>query len=316
MIAGDIPDLPEYADLKSIRVHAPTTVIFVCGGKVDIKSLVPLSLRDALFRVLGKSFLAKYDVRMAEDMEIFFPHGGYDELLKFESDIAQISELIILFSESDGSLAELGVFVMDDEIAPRMLVFVDSKNYSRDSFIKLGPLYTLSKAHGEDCVAVINLSDIGIVDIKFTQNTDLNAFLRAVDGSIKYRLRRRADPRTFDPTRNGHLIKLITGLIQHYSSLTIDEIDVLLYSMNVNIRTEEIKKLLHCSEIFGWIISSRRGLNTYYSAVSENLAIHFEFISEIPAIDRRRWRADILQHWRSNEPDRFKSIQEAAQVKS
>ncbi len=160
MIAGDIPDLPNFVAGGSIRVHAPTSVVFVCGGAVESNDTTPRSLRDAFLRTAHKTILVKYEVRRAEEMEWAFPKGGeYGELVEFESDIAQISDLIVLFSESAGSLAELGAFTKDDEIASRMLVFVDNEKYADQSFIKLGLLDYLTRKYGNESICVLQLED-------------------------------------------------------------------------------------------------------------------------------------------------------------
>jgi hypothetical protein len=107
VIAGDIPDLVGYVDVKSIRVHAPAPAIFLCGGPVDAKVAAPPSLRDAFMRIHHTAPFSRYLTILAEDLNAFFPEGEYKDILKFETDIAQICDLIILFSESYGSAAEL-----------------------------------------------------------------------------------------------------------------------------------------------------------------------------------------------------------------
>ena len=69
---------------------------------------------------------SRYLTILAEDLNAFFPEGEYKDILKFETDIAQICDLIILFSESYGSAAELGAFSMIEEIARRLLVGICS----------------------------------------------------------------------------------------------------------------------------------------------------------------------------------------------
>ena len=312
MIAGDdIPDIPDYVVVSSLRVHAPTSVIFVCGGEVDLNADQPRSLRDALLRVSHRSILAKYDVHRAEEMEWAFPHGEHVELLEFEADIAQISDLIILFSESPGSLTELGAFSVIDEIARRMLVFVDDKNFADPSFIKLGPLNYLMHTYGEDYVSVLQLLELDIETINRPQGLNLDAFNRATDGPLAFRLRKKIEPSRFDKTRNGHVTKLITGLIQHYAALTLDEIDVLLYCMDITIPRESIRKHLSCAELVGWVLKEKRGIVTYFAAIEGNRALHFDLLPHSTKLDRTRWRADILGYWKNREPDRFASIQAA-----
>src|SRR6185295_12911360 len=85
----------------------------------------------------------------------------YDNILDFETDLAQIVELIILFCESEGSLAELGAFAMIDEIAQRLFVVVRQKHWNASSFIKLGPLRRVERKYGRETVCVVDDDDVG-----------------------------------------------------------------------------------------------------------------------------------------------------------
>jgi hypothetical protein len=257
VIAGDNPDLPDYIDTrtKGSRSVAGRVRLRRIGRK-DLRT--PKSLRDAFMRVSSKTPLSKYRLILAEDVEAFLPRGEYQELLEFESDIAQISELLLLFSESAGSLAELGAFVMDDEVAPCMMVVIDNDNYSRDSFIKLGPLYTLRLHHGEAPVCVLMLNDINLKRITDVSGIDLEKLRDAMKAPLAARLAKRREPKTFDKTRNGHVTKLITGLVQYYSALTLDEIDALLYCLEIPTSLDDIKKHLLCAKIFDWIVIEKR----------------------------------------------------------
>jgi hypothetical protein len=313
VIAGDIPDLPNYVADGSLKVHAPTSVVFVCGGAVEPNAPIPKSLRDAFLRIAHKTILLKYDVRRAEEMEWAFPKGGeYAELVEFESDIAQISDLIVLFSENAGSLAELGAFTKDDEIASRMLVFVDNENYANPSFIKLGLLDYLMRRYGNETVFVLQLGELKIPSITELDTIDLNSLTTLSNGPLTFHLKvKKLEPRTFDKTRNGHVTKLITGLIQHYAALTLDEIDTLLYCLGVPTPQQEIKKHLNCAELFGWVLKERAGFQTYFAAIEGNRALHFDFDPKSERLDRSRWNTEIVAYWRDNDPDRFSSIQAA-----
>jgi len=116
---------------------------------------------------------------------------------------------------------------------------------------------------------------------------------------------------TFNLDRNGHVIKLIVGLIQHYGALTLDEIDVLLYCVGVKREHSEIRNFLLCSIFLRWIIRDKRGLNTFYVAIVDKQAITYKATAGIALIDRDRWRTDIVDYWQKNEPERFNSIRMA-----
>lgn len=136
---GDIADLVERIDVSTLRVSAPTPIILLCGGKVDVIAPKPTSLRAAYTQIYGRPALKSYATVTPEDFRIFAPDGPYKDWLTFEREFAQIVDLVVLFSESYGSVAELGAFSVVDEIASRLLVVIDDKNYGESSFIKLGP---------------------------------------------------------------------------------------------------------------------------------------------------------------------------------
>jgi hypothetical protein len=151
-------------DAEKIHVRAPTSVIFLCGGPISsIAEPVPSSLRDAFLKILENPVLKGRDLIQAEDItsQISF-FNKYENILDFETDLAQIVELIILFCESEGSLAELGAFAMINEIALRLFLVVREKHWNELSFVRLGPLRRIEKAHGRDCIFVVDDVSVGM----------------------------------------------------------------------------------------------------------------------------------------------------------
>lgn len=312
MIAGDLPDIPEYMDVGSLKVHAPTAVVIVCGGHTSIELHTPvLSLRDALMRIAMRTKLSKFDIRRAEDV-VRLPRIGYDDLLQLESDISQISELVMLFTESAGSLAELGIFVMDEEVAPKLLVIVDRFNYMQESFIRRGALDYLESTVGDQAVCVIDLIDHNVERIETVGNLNIDSFEDFISAKISDRLAIRQEPRTFIRSRSGHIIKLLTGLIQNYASLTYEEIDVLLYCIGISEPETKIKRLLGCAELFRWITIQKSGTRTFYSSTGGRIAVNFQLKDGAEKVNKRQWRADVREYWKSKDPDRFKCIAAAA----
>jgi hypothetical protein len=108
--------LPYSQDLDADKIHvqAASDVIFLCGGPLsDLSEAVPLSLRDAFLKIIDYPLLRDRVLIQAEDITkdfLFFDY--YDNILDFEADLAQIVELILLFCESEGSLAELGALLL------------------------------------------------------------------------------------------------------------------------------------------------------------------------------------------------------------
>ena len=158
--------LPYSQDLDADRIHvqAASDVVFLCGGPYsDISDPTPLSLRDAFIKIVDYEPFKEKILIQAEEITSgysFFDH--YDNILDFETDLAQIVELIILFSESEGSLAELGAFAMIDEIAQRLFVIVRQVHWQSHSFIRLGPLQRIERKYGREYIYVVDDDDIGM----------------------------------------------------------------------------------------------------------------------------------------------------------
>lgn len=295
--------------MDTLRVHAPSSFLFLCGGKIDVEASLPCSLREAYTRVFYTGGTSKkYDLIMAEELNAFFPEGNYENILDFEADLAQLSELIVLFSESFGSVAELGAFSMVEEIANRLLVVIDDKNYSDKSFISLGPLRALENKYGATAVCVLNRADINITDLDNVSEIDLGIFSEILGRAVQFRHENSREHTSFDKNRAGHIIKLIVGFVQHYGALTFDEIEFHLNCLGFELSKATLHNYLLCAKFAKWIDNKKNGLHVYYAALNKKSAIQFDFRNGVDRIDKVRWSADIREHWRGSDPDRYSVI--------
>jgi hypothetical protein len=301
-------------DAEKIHVQVPTHVIFLCGGPVSSLAVTtPLSLRDAFYKILDNPVLQKRELLLAEEITARLAvFGKYKNILELETDLAQIVELIILFCESEGSLAELGAFAVINEIAQRLFVVVREKHWEELSFIKLGPLSLIEYEHGRESIYVIDDEEVGIRGNSVSAvkpDTLKDQLLRP----LTIRLEKPREPTTFDATRSGHVIKLVVGLVQEYGALQVTEISALLKGLNVTTATEErIHRYLFCAENVGWLKKVSKGSVDYFVAVatkSEAAIIH----SKPTAKEKNRPRRRLLirEHWQKHDTQRFKAISQA-----
>jgi hypothetical protein len=72
---------------ESFRVHAPSTVVFLCGGAINVSAALPTTLRDAFYRIVSTT-APKFKIVLAEDAAPLTSEAGYSDLFSFESDIA------------------------------------------------------------------------------------------------------------------------------------------------------------------------------------------------------------------------------------
>jgi hypothetical protein len=123
-----------------LRVKRPTKFVFLCGGFIDKGSLGPaICLRDYLWRTKSIEQGPEAYV-LAEDAQDLYRDSGYSDLITFEEDIARIAAVVLVISESPGSLAELGAFCSNPVISPVLRVLISEEKFGKESFIRWGPV--------------------------------------------------------------------------------------------------------------------------------------------------------------------------------
>lgn len=304
-------------DPATVRVHAPTSIFFLCGGEAFVGRLPPRTLREAFTTVLATSGLGPHHLILAEAANPLSLEAGYSDLLRFETDLSQIVSLILLFSESAGSLAELGAFAVVEPIAKRLLVVIEDVYYNAPSFIKNGPLTLLEREYGEECVLVIDRAELGIAEDGNCLAIDVGLLGQRVLPTAIARLEALHEFDKFDKTNNGHIIMLITGLVQQYGALTITEIQQQLEALGVGATVPSLIKLVYCAIFVDWIKKVKKGNHTYYVAVPLDSAMDFSFKKPkrvakgaYSKFDKLKWRSDIRLFWAEHDPPRARAIAE------
>lgn len=99
--------------------------------------------RRIRFRKFARENLQEYKVLFPETAlknVVGDEQFSYNPLHEFEKLIANISACLLIFPESPGSIAELGMFSMIPNIAKKTLVCLDRNHTEHDSFILTGPV--------------------------------------------------------------------------------------------------------------------------------------------------------------------------------
>lgn len=292
---------------ESIRVHPPSSIVFLCGGKLEDQTSPPKMLRDVFYRLVPGAG-QKFRIILAEDATPLNTDAGYSDLLSFESDIAQVVGLILLFVESPGSLAELGAFAALDTIAPSLLAVLDDHYYAQSSFIRNGPLKFLETKYGEEWVAVLERKHVGIAEGGGIQDLVPKHFAESILPVVAGRLATRSGWHKFDRGSSGHVILLITGLCQEFGALTISEIREFL--LHFGLVEQRLSNFLYCTELLGWIRRVRKGHHIFYVAASHDPALDYHLVVGAPFRDKVRWRSEIRAYWHDKDAPRLRAIGE------
>lgn len=99
--------------------------------------------RRIRFRKFAREHLQEYKVLFPETAlknVVGDEQFSYNPLYEFEGLIANISACLLIFPESPGSIAELGMFSMVESIAKKTLVCLNRDHTEHDSFILTGPV--------------------------------------------------------------------------------------------------------------------------------------------------------------------------------
>lgn len=138
---------------EKLRVRRPTKFVFLCGGVIlPDQTTQAQNLRDFLWRKKNIGAGAT-DYVLAESAQQLYRDSGYNDLISFEEDIARIASVVLVVSESAGSLAELGAFCSNPVISPVLRVIISEHNFSQESFIRWGPVERV-RILGRDRVGV------------------------------------------------------------------------------------------------------------------------------------------------------------------
>jgi hypothetical protein len=129
---------------KPIFQNKKKPVIFLCGGPLGSHQR---NMRSEFLRWSTKNF-PEVVTLLAEDA---YKHTKiYDKpeiinLSEFEQIIGTVADCVLLFPESEGSFAELGLFSNMAEIRRKILVANSIAYQSKDSFLNLGPIQSIDK---------------------------------------------------------------------------------------------------------------------------------------------------------------------------
>ena len=159
-------DLNMRIDRASLRVRRPSHSVFLCGGLIskqpDNKAV--LSIRDYLYRIRQAEKRLGATIVLAETAQQLYRDTSYSDLISFEEDIARIASIVLVISESPGSLAELGAFASEPVIRDTLRIIISEDHSKAESFVRFGPIRRIEN---------INRSHIGIFPWKTHKSNGL-----------------------------------------------------------------------------------------------------------------------------------------------
>ena len=287
-----------FFSFKGSEVSLTPPIIFACGGIVDVQLPEPKSVRGFFIEHIAskESQLHSY-IRLAENFKDWLHDSKYADLKTFEEDLAHISSLILIFLESPGTIAELGLFTTYDNLINKLMVFVSEDHYESDSFIKLGPLRYISDKN-EEMVRCYPW------DEKNLKNST-KSVLKDISQDIKDLLKKYNKKEMFQIDNPGHISFLIFEIILLFKALKYNEISKFLDCLDLSISKSELNRFLFLLEKLEFISKKSYGSEFYYPLQKQS-RVRFSLKDKTKKIDKSAITMAAVQFYTQEPSERHR----------
>jgi hypothetical protein len=299
-------------DLTKTRVVKFPSFIFLCGGPLCEDHKKFLSCRDIFYSYINNNSCSfRENIVLAEKVFEYFDHSDYQDLLNFEMDLAELSSLTVLFTESPGSIAELGSFSVLKTIQTRLLVVMHQEDANKKSFIWRGPalfLKNLAKTNGnENPITIYNWQkdkdDNGhFISGDFSDAVDLAA-------TIEQMLHKQSKTVCFNSQQLGHVMLLIVCFLKIIQLATLEEIVFILNRFGIKQKLKTVKQHLSLLKSLGLIVLvPYRNYEFYTADVNRSDWLSWGYNSEVKNRDVDRWATKFIEFYNDNQEEKTRAL--------
>lgn len=297
-------------DIQKSRVMGLPSLIFLCGGPVSKEGETLKSGRDIFYRQIKNSDVPfKKNVVLAEEVFHYFDNSAYTDLLRFEADLAYLSSLIIIFSESPGSIAELGSFAALKSVRNKILVVLHADDAKENhSFIWLGPVTHLKalaeEAGRQDPIAVYPWKSKGescLADTDFRNLDDLVEILNGI-------LAESPKSELWNTEKPEHIMLLILEVLRIIHLGTMDDIVQILNSFHDQIERRTIEQYVSLLVSVKYATKFQYGRVTYYSAEPGEPWISWKYTSDAEVRDQDRWASLFIEYYYKKHTRKYRAL--------
>jgi hypothetical protein len=237
-------------------------IVFLCGG-TKMWCARNKFRRNINTRTLDYHFFLAEDA--ARDITAH-DEPRFLNLAEFETVIADISDCVMVFPESPGSFAELGLFAGSETIRKKLFIIGDL-SHQGDSFINLGPV---ALANSE---AVFRPALYG--DFK-TRKPDFSPVIEKLKARLPSQRRKKFEYRRFEDAKRQDRFFLAFELVRAFRFLTLADLMYLIDFIFGTCKEDELRtivSLLCSSKCF-----VRVGPDLEFFAVAKNAEPFLDFV--------------------------------------
>ncbi len=299
-------DFISSVDIASTRVKSFRGFVFLCGGAHDIRENAQ-SVRSLLIREMtsGRHGTLPERIMLAEDIQDWYADATYTDLVQLEEHLASLSSLIVLVVESEGAIAELGVFSSIPRFSGRMLTLIANAHYEKDTFIRLGPIKRLENID-EERVLVYDWEGVDPSGRRVKRFSEISEDISDAVSKVKAYLDRPASEHVFKWEDPLHVMLLVCELCGLFGALVFSEIDRYMEVLGSKVPQKEMRQYLFLLERCELIVKRANGNMKYYCAPAWKTHISFGLSGK--HVNRDRLRVDINEFYKENDSRRASVI--------
>mgnify|MGYP003616164635 CR=1 FL=1 len=260
----------ELVEPKKLKIIDTPKVVWLFGSGGDeianIDAAETSSMRAGFWRWLFKNINSEQ--RSVFHVPENYPNwnsidSGYTNLVDFELDLTAISSMVIIFSESAGSLAEIGLFATQESLFEQLIFVAEQKYIAEESFgtsrvvpsfLSLGPFKKI-----KDFVAEIKDEN----PIFSFSIEDKDSHFSELFSLVAAKLQTSSN-QVFDIDNRRHQLLLILDLIHILGKCTRKDILACLEHFSIGMKRSDLERVLKLLNLIDLVHLKPQGNNVFY----------------------------------------------------
>lgn len=285
MFSDVLDEFKSSVNFQATRIERLPSIILVFGGKISVETGHEYSSCRNVFlnwTHTRKHNLSNY-LRSPEDYKEWNNFEGYPNLIEFERDAGCLSSSILLFSESEGAIAELGSFVMDETLRERLLIVISEQHYQEISYISLGPIKLIQNLHPEDSIFVS----------KSIKPKEFEAELEALCAVLENKFSSLPKTQNFNHKNTRDQLLLVADLVELFGTLTRKELKDLIEHVGITLLPSRFNQIVNQLKLFELIQVPKTGVQNYLIAPEKSKRenyLNYVAVTGQPNFDRARFK--------------------------
>jgi hypothetical protein len=249
-----ITTIAESIDIAKTRVLRCGHRITVFGGDISNADGHPLSQRGSFLALVSLNH-GRYNESIVtpEEYAEWNQFGVYDDLLTFEEDLCALVDIIVIFLEQPGAIAEFAAFLKNEITASKLIVAVQDEYWEEPSFIMYGLVRHLRVKNANSAFSMparLNREDV-----------------RHLVDEISARISALPKKEALDLDNPRHILLLIADFVELIQIARVSDINAFLTRLTIPLSARRLHQLIFVLERLELVKTQQAGNDTFVTFV-------------------------------------------------